>query len=157
MPGIAIVADLAVVALQGKLVHDIGLYWGHDLDSKAIQGFMGAAMGSIGARIAVANLARFVPGWGMAFAGGASFASTWAIGMAADKWFAAGRQMDETELSELFKQAQVQGRTEYEQRKNEVANVQSSRGEELRALNDALVSGELDRSAYDQQVASLGD
>jgi len=157
VPGVAIIADLAVVALQGKLVHDIGLYWGHDLDSKAIRGFLGVAMGSIGIRIAVANLARFVPGWGMAFAGATSFASTWAIGVAADKWFAAGREMEETEIGDLFKKAQMQGRAEYSSHQSAIDQAKAAHGAKLEALNTALAAGELDRAAYEQQVAALGD
>ncbi len=156
VPGVAIVADLAVVALQAKLVQDIGLYWGHELDARAIQGFLGAAMGSIGLRIAVNNLARFVPGWGMAFAGASSFASTWAIGIAADKWFAAGREMNEEELGNLFKKAQEQGRKEYEARKSAVSAAQKVHGAELEALNAQLAAGEIDRATYEAKVAALG-
>jgi len=157
VPGVAIIADLAVVALQAKLVHDIGLYWGHDVDSKAIQGFMGAAMGSIGIRIAVANLARFVPGWGMAFAGATSFASTWAIGSAADKWFASGRALEASEISDLFKKAQAQGQKEYVAHKEAVESAKAAHGAELESLNAALAAGDIDRATYEQKVAALGD
>ena len=34
LPGVGIIADLAVIALQTKMVHDIGQYWGHTMDSR---------------------------------------------------------------------------------------------------------------------------
>lgn len=155
VPGVAIVADLAVVAFQAKLVHDIGLYWGHDLDSRAIRAFMGAAAGSIGLRIAVNNLARFVPGWGMAFAGASSFASTYAIGVAADAWFANGRNMGDAELRDLFQTAQTKGREEYSSHETDVEKAKALHGAKLEALNAKLASGEIDRSTYESELALL--
>jgi len=156
VPGVAVVADIAVVALQGKLVHDIGQYWGHQLDQKAVRGFLGAAAGSIGLRIAVNNVARFVPGWGSAFAGATSFATTYAIGRAANAWFAAGRDMTDQELGEIFKAAKAKGREEYDQRGDEVAAVRKEHAEALEELNRQLADGEIDRATFEAEVANLG-
>jgi hypothetical protein len=105
----------------------------------------------------VANLARFVPGWGMAFAGATSFASTWAIGIAADKWFAAGRSLDESEIGDLFKKAQEQGRKEYQAHRDDVDQAKAAHGAKLEALNAALAAGEMDRATYEREIAALGD
>ncbi|MCA9572672.1 MAG: hypothetical protein KC656_32760, partial [Myxococcales bacterium] len=64
IPVFGILADAAVIGLQLKLARDIGQYWGHDLDAATARSLMGTAVGGTGARIAINNLARFVPGWG---------------------------------------------------------------------------------------------
>ena len=156
VPGVAVVADIAVVALQGKLVHDIGQYWGHALDQKAVRGFLGAAAGSIGLRIAVNNMARFVPGWGSAFAGATSFASTYAIGRAANAWFAAGRDLSDQELSSIFKTAQAKGREEFKQHGDDVAAARQAHADALAELNQKLAEGAIDRATFEAEVANLG-
>ncbi len=155
VPGVAVVADIAVVAIQGKLVHDIGMYWGHSLDQKAVRGFLGAAAGSIGLRIAVNNVARFVPGWGSAFAAATSFATTYAMGRAANAWFAAGRDMTDQELSDIFKTATTQGRAEFSTRGDDVAAARTAHADKLAELNRQLAAGEIDRATFEAQVASL--
>lgn len=155
VPGVAVVADIAVVALQGKLVHDIGQYWGHSLDQKAVQGFLGAAAGSVGLRIGVNNLARLVPGWGSAFAATTSFATTYAIGRAANAWFAAGREMSDQELSDIFKAATATGRTEFGSRSDDVAAARQAHADKLAELNRKLAAGEIDRATFESELAEL--
>jgi uncharacterized protein (DUF697 family) len=155
VPGLAVVADIAVVAIQGKLVHDIGLYWGHNLDQKAVRGFLGAAAGSIGLRIAVNNVARFVPGWGSAFAAATSFATTYAMGRAANAWFAAGRDLSDQELSDIFKTATTQGRQEFKAHGDDVKAAQEAHAAKLGELNRQLAAGEIDRATFEREVASL--
>jgi uncharacterized protein (DUF697 family) len=150
VPGVAVIADLAVVAIQAKLVHDIGLYWGHDLDARSVRAFVGAAAGSVGLRIAINNLARFVPGWGSAFAAGTSFASTYAMGVAADAWFANGRAMPEKDLQSLFQTAQGQGQGEYARRSADIRAAESARASEIASLNQRLADGEIDRATYER-------
>jgi len=156
VPGVAVVADIAVVAIQGKLVHDIGQYWGHTLDQTAVRGFLGAAAGSIGLRIAVNNLARLVPGWGSAFAGTTSFATTYAIGRAANAWFAAGRDLSEQEISEIFKAAKISGQAKYKEREDDVAAARQAHADSLAQLNQQLTDGQIDRATFEQEVANLG-
>lgn len=155
LPGIGVVADLAVIAIQTKMVHDIGQYCGHSLDQKAIRGFMGSVMGSLGLRIAVNNLARLVPVWGSVFSAGTSFATTFALGKVAQRYFEAGKTLDETELRGLFAQQRSAGAVAFESHKDRVDAVRTTRADEIRALNEALAAGTIDKGEFERRVAEL--
>lgn len=155
VPGVAIVADLAVIALQAKMVHDIGQYWGHAMDQKAISAFMGSVMGSAGMRIAVNNVARLIPGWGSAFGAATSFATTYALGRVAQRYFTEGREFDDTELKDLFSRAKDEGRSRFTSEEQRIARAREAHGERLAELNDALASGAMTRAEYDAAVAKL--
>jgi uncharacterized protein (DUF697 family) len=155
IPVVGFVADLAVIAIQTKMVHDIGQYCGHSLDQKAIRAFMASAMGSLGLRIAVNNLARFVPGWGSVFAGGTSFASTFALGKVAQRYFEAGKTLDDSELQGLFQQQRAAGAQVMTQEKERIDETTRTRSVHLRELNEQLASGKLSRSDYEAKIAEL--
>lgn len=155
LPGVGIVADLAVIAIQTKMVHDIGQYCGHALDQKAIRAFMASAMGSAGLRIAVNNLARFVPGWGMVFAAGTSFAATFALGKVAQQYFEAGKNLDESELRGLFEQQRSAGSAAYTAQQDRVKSAHAATAQQLQELNEALAAGTLTRAEYEAKVAEL--
>lgn len=64
IPGLAIATDLGVIALQVKMVRDIAQCWGHSLARDAAKSMLyGVGLGT-GARLAVNNLAKLLPGWG---------------------------------------------------------------------------------------------
>ena len=156
VPGLGIVADLAVIAIQAKMVHDIGQYWGHQLDMHAIKAFMGSVAGSTGMRIAVNNLARFVPGWGSAFGAATSFATTFALGKVAERYFASGRQLDQDELKNLFEGARFEARQQFDTEEGRIEAARTAHGDALSKLNEKLATGELTRAAYDTEIAKLG-
>lgn len=156
VPGLGIVADLAVIALQTKMVHDIGQYWGHQQDPAAVRAFMGSVVGSAGMRIAVNNLARFVPGWGSAFGAATSFASTFALGKVAERWFASGQQLDRDELKSLFEGAKFEAEQRFDTEEERIAVARAAHGEALAALNDRLATGQIGRAQYDAELAKLG-
>ena len=155
LPGVGLVADLAVVAIQTKMVHDIGQYCGHSLDQKAIRGFMGSVMGSLGLRIAVNNLARFVPMWGSAFAAATSFAATFALGKVAQRYFEAGKTLDESELRGLFEQQRSAASSTYASQKDRIDAAARDRAGEIQRLNQALAAGTITRADYEARVAEL--
>lgn len=155
LPGVGIIADLAVIAIQTKMVHDIGQHWGHNMDRAAIRAFIGSVAGSAGLRIAINNLSRFVPGWGSAVGATTSFAATYALGIVAQRYFEAGRGLDESELKSLFAEAREQGRSTYEAKKSEIDALQQAHGEALAELAARLQSGQMTRAEYDAAVASL--
>ena len=155
LPGVGIIADVGVVALQAKMVHDVGQYWGHTVDVKGVSAFMAGAAGSAGLRIAVNNLARFVPGWGSAFGAATSFVSTWALGWVANKWFESGMRLSHVELKDLFAQARTQARSTYESKQTQVEAAVNQHQRTLEALADRFQRGELTRSEYETAVAAL--
>lgn len=155
VPGVAIVADLAVVALQAKLVHDIGLYWGHVMDGPQIRAFMASVAGSTMLRIGVTNLARFVPGWGSAFGAASAFATTYAIGRVAQGYFAGGRELNLEELRSLYTAAHAEGHTRYDAEKDRVTTAEVRHGKRLAELNEKLATGALSRAEYDRAIHDL--
>jgi uncharacterized protein (DUF697 family) len=155
VPGVAIVADLAVIAIQGKMVHDIGLYFGHAMDGQATRAFVTSVGGSALMRVAVNNLARFVPGWGSAFGAATSFASTYAIGRVAQQYFEAGRGLGESELKSLYEAAKVEGRAQYEKEKSRIDTAEVVHGKAIAELNEKLATGAISRAEYDRAMASL--
>lgn len=157
LPGIGIIADLAVIAIQTKMVHDIGQHWGHNMDRAAIRAFIGGVAGSAGLRIAINNLSRFVPGWGSAVGATTSFAATYALGIVAQRYFEAGRGLDESELKSLFAEASRRGRDTFAAKKSEIEALQEAHGPALEDLARRLQSGQLTRAEYDAAIASLRD
>lgn len=155
IPGVAIVADIAVIGIQMKMVHDIGQYWGHQMDRRALVAFVGSVAGSAGVRIAVNNLARLVPGWGSAWGAATSFASTFALGKAAQRYFEAGRGLDTSELKGLYEAARKEGADHYNARKQDIDSAAKKHGAMLGELNRKLASGEIFRAQYDEELAKL--
>lgn len=157
VPGLAIIADAAVVAIQVKLVRDIGQYWGHDLDAAAARSLIGAAAGSIGVRMAFFNLARVVPGWGSAVAAAGSFATTYAMAEVANAYFGSGREMNENAMRDMFKKARTEGESAYDARKSDIDRVQGEHTEEIGALAKAVADKKMSASDYENRLMDAID
>lgn len=155
VPGVGIIADLAVVALQSKMVLDVGEYYGHRLDRTAVRSFTTSVAGSAVMRIAVNNLARFVPGWGSAWGAATSFATTYALGRVAQQVFEAGREVRPSELTGLFEQARAEGTQQFHLSADAIAHAEGENAEQIAALNGRFVRQEITRAEYEQQMAAL--
>lgn len=156
LPGVAIINDVVVVGLQVKLIRDIGQYWGHKVDARAARSLLAGMAGATGMRIAVNNLMRFVPGWGSAFAATTSFATTFAAGRVAERYFSSGAtDFDPDAMKKMFEQAKVEGRETFETRKADVDALREAHGAELEALNARLADGSLSREEYEIALAKL--
>jgi uncharacterized protein (DUF697 family) len=155
VPGVAIATDLGVVALQVKLVRDMGQYWGHKLDRKAATSLLGGLGLGTGMRIAVSNLAKLVPGWGSVFGGSAAFASTWALGKVARMYFDSGMKTDVTTLKNEFRSAEGEGREAWTKQSSVIDAKRKETNERLAALQADLDSGKLTRADYETKVSSL--
>jgi uncharacterized protein (DUF697 family)/tellurite resistance protein len=124
VPGLAIATDLAVVALQVKMVRDIGRYYGHDVDPKSARSMLYTLGLGTGARLAVANLAKLLPGWGIAVGGASSFASTYALGKILERYFGdlgAGTKTDLGSLAKDMKAAEKEGKAAFAEQKDAIA------------------------------------
>lgn len=155
VPGVAIATDLAVVALQGKLVRDIGQYYGHTMDKKAAATILGGLGVGTAARVAVSNLMKFVPGWGSVFGATTSFASTYALGKVVNEYFEAGAKGDVSKLKKKFKEAEKEGKKQYEENKDTIATKTLESKAELDKLNQQLERGEITQSEYETRAAAL--
>ncbi|MCX7806009.1 MAG: TerB family tellurite resistance protein [Planctomycetota bacterium] len=155
VPGLAVVTDMAVVGLQVKMVRDVGQYYGHKVDKAAAKSLLGALGLGTGARIAVSNLCKFVPVWGSAVGAAASFASTWALGRIADRYFAGGAKEDPAKLREEFKKAEQEGKSVYEQNKALVEEKRKAARTKIEALNKDLKAGKITPEEYEKKIAEL--
>ena len=79
IPVVSIATDVAVVGLQAKMFRDIGQYWGRETNKDTVKQVMGGVGVGTGARIAVNNLAKFLPGFGSVVAATTNFASISAL------------------------------------------------------------------------------
>lgn len=155
IPGLAIATDLAVVAMQIKLVRDIGQRYGHKVDKQAALSLLGGLGLGTGARIAVSNLAKLVPGWGSVVGGTSSFASTWALGKVADKYFSSGMSVPMATLQSEFKGAQGESRAAYDAHKDAVDSKRKMNLEALSALGADLKAKKITQQEYSTRVERL--
>ncbi len=157
VPGVAIATDLAIVALQVKLVRDIGQYWGHKVDKAAVKTLLAGLGLGTGARIAVSNLAKLVPVWGSAFGATTAFATTWALGKIANRYFEGGQQEDLAKLKKDLKGMEKEGKEAYARQKETIESKRKATSEKLGALNEQRKAGTISQDEYEKQVAALAD
>lgn len=155
LPGVSIATDLAVVGIQVKMFRDIGQYYGHRVDKAAIKSLMAGLGLGTGARIAITNLAKFVPGFGSAVGAAASFAATFALGKIAEKWFDSDMKADLSTLKKDYKAAQKDAKLEYEKHKKDIEAQQKAKEQKLKVLSEELRAGELTQEQYEQKVAEM--
>jgi len=155
VPGVAIATDLVAVGLQTKLVRDIGQYFGHKMDDAALKALMVALGGSTTMRIAVNNLAKFIPGFGSGFAAATNFASTYAFGKVGEAYFASGQKLEPKLLKEGFKNALDDGKKLFGMHKKDVEKKKSDTEAKIQALQADLEAGKLTQAEYQKKVAEL--
>jgi len=155
VPGIAILTDLAVIGLQVKLVRDIGQYHGHTVDKQAAKTLLGALGVGTGVRLAVNNIAKLLPGWGSVVGASTSFASTFALGKIASRYFEGGAKGDPQSLREDFQAAEKEGKAAYEKNKAAVEEKRKANEPKLQALADDVKAGRITQDEYQTKVAAL--
>lgn len=152
-PGLAILTDLAVLYLQIALVRDIATMHGRPVDKKRARSLLATVGVGTTARLAVSNLAKFLPGWGSVVGATTSFASTYGVGVAFDKHFAAG--LDAGELAETFQKAKEEGKREYEVNKEQIdAKAKKAKGE-LTELAEQRKSGAITDDDFRERVSLI--
>jgi len=155
VPGLAIVTDLAVIGVQIKLIRDIGQYYGHQIDKAAAKSLLlGVGVGA-GARIAVNNLAKFIPIFGSAVGATTSFASTWAVGKMAVSYFENGCKADFATLKKAFSEGQKEGKSAYAENKASIDAKAKEKQDKIKVLSEQRRSGKISQEEYEQQVDSL--
>lgn len=154
VPGLAIATDLAVVGLQVTLVRDVGQFWGRTIDRQDAKKLLyGLGVGT-GARLAVSNLAKLLPGWGSLVGAATSFASTYALGGVMNKFFAS-EEGDIEALTAEFKAAEKEGKKVYKESKGEIDAKAAAAKTKLDALNAELESGALTQAEYERRAAEI--
>jgi uncharacterized protein (DUF697 family) len=108
-------ATMAIVPLQMKMVYRIGKSYGYDLDRRHITELLGAAGVGLTSQVVEGFARKLVGGLLGKVAGGLgrragdqlassamSFASTYALGQVAQRYYAGGRTLSALQLKELF-------------------------------------------------------
>ena len=155
VPGLAVVTDVFVVGLQTKLVRDVGQYFGHTLDKQAAGTLLGGVVGGAGMRIAVNNLVKLVPGWGSVVGAMTSFATTWAIGRMAERYFESGGKAKPEDLKSTFTAAKKEGQAAYEKNKGRIDDKAKASKSVLAQLNEDLKAQKITQAEYDRRVSEL--
>jgi uncharacterized protein (DUF697 family)/tellurite resistance protein len=152
IPGLAIATDLAVVGLQVGLVRDIGALWGRTIDRQQAKSLLYALGLGTGARLAVNNLAKLLPGWGSVIGAATSFASSYALGAAMNKHFA-GADLEAVKAD--FASLEKEGKKLYKENKDEIEAKAAAAKEQLAALGADLEAGKLTQAEYERRAAEL--
>jgi uncharacterized protein (DUF697 family) len=155
VPGLAILADLAVVAIQLKMVQEIGAHFEYRVDRTLAKSLLyGLGLGT-GTRIAVSNLVKLVPGWGSAFGAASSFATTFALGKVMEKYFADGGTGDTSGMRGDLEAARKQARASYGERAAEVEAWKREKQGQMVVLAKDLDQGKITRAEYESKVAGV--
>lgn len=160
IPGLSIATDLAVVAVQLKMIRDIGALWGHTVNKEAAKSLLyGVGLGT-GARLAVNNLAKLLPGWGSVIGATTSFVSTYALATVIDKLFAEGIDVVATaakpeHLRIQFKAAEDIARSVYSDQHDVIIASQRHYATAFDDLSKQLSEGLLTQEEFDAKVAAL--
>jgi uncharacterized protein (DUF697 family)/tellurite resistance protein len=158
IPGLAIATDLAVVAVQLKMVRDIGALWGHHLNVEAAKSLLYSVGLGTGARLAVNNLAKLIPGWGSVIGATTSFASTYALATVIDRFFTEGVDVTKAQPEDLrsrFRAAEEIARSVYAEHQDVVIASQRSYNTTFDELSQQLKSGAITQQEFDERVARL--
>lgn len=155
IPIASIATDLAVVGLQAKMFRDIGQYWGRETTKDTITQVMGGLGVGTGARIAVNNLLKFIPGVGSVVAAGTNFASTWALGKVANQYWESGGKADMKMLRELFSRSKAEGKSVYKDHASEIEAKSRSNKASLDMLAADYKEGKLTQADYERRLSEL--
>jgi uncharacterized protein (DUF697 family)/tellurite resistance protein len=127
-------ATMAIIPLQMKLVYEVGLAHGYELDRGHVTellatvgaGVTGQAVEQVGRRILGGILGsiggRLLGGLGrQAVSSGVSFATTYALGQVAREYYGSGRQIDAARMKAVFQRMLEEARGKAGQYSGEIA------------------------------------
>ena len=142
-------ATLAILPLQMQLVYSLGKRHGYELDRGHVKDFLGVAGVGMASQLIEGFVRQLVGGlFGRAAGGllgglargatgaGFSFATTYALGHAAERYYAGGRKLSSAELRALF--TSLLGRARELEPRHAAEIAASTRGIDLGALTRAL-------------------
>lgn len=150
-----IAVSIAIVGLQAKMFHDIGRTYGFTTSKEQVKNLIGGVGVGTGARIAVVSVAKFIPGWGSLVGAVTSFASTYALGKVAKRYYDDGGRADVEELRDLFSSAEREGRAVYHRDREEIERKSMEARPKIERLARQLKEGQITTQEYEQKIASL--
>ena len=155
VPFLKLATEIAVLGVQGKMVRDIGQYWGQETTQAGVkQLIVGMGAGQVG-RIALNTMLGFIPVLGSVIPAAANFGSTWAVGRVANEFYASGGKMDKAMLQSAFKKKQVEGRDAYTMHKATVEAKAARNKALLDELGTGYKAGKITQAEYERSVLEL--
>jgi uncharacterized protein (DUF697 family)/tellurite resistance protein len=154
-PGLSIATDLVIAGLQVGLARDIGALWGQQMDTAQAKGILAGFGVGTGARIALSNLVKLLPGWGSAFGAVSAYASSYAVGRVMNAYFEEGRGLDSKELARRFKAAKEEGKQAYQSDSAAIEHSGAAHGDALRDLEAQLAAGKITQAEFQQRVDAM--
>jgi uncharacterized protein (DUF697 family) len=155
IPGIAIAFDMLIYWNQLDLAQAIGQSWGYDRANENLRKALFGSLGITGTRIAVSNLAKLVPVFGMVVGATTAYASTWALGKVANEYYASDGEMDTFSLRQAFKQAKKEGEAVYKTKADEIAAKKQAIEPQVQLLNEELKAGSITPEEYQVKLKDL--
>lgn len=155
LPGIAIAFDMLIYWNQLDLAQAIGQSWGYDRSREDFRKALFGSLGITGTRIAISNLAKLVPVFGMVVGATTAFASTWALGKVANEYFASGGEMDAFSLRQAFKKAKKEGEAVYKTKADEITSKKLAIEPQVQVLNEELKTGSITPEEYQVKLKEL--
>ncbi|MCZ7646974.1 MAG: TerB family tellurite resistance protein [Planctomycetota bacterium] len=109
--------NASLVVLQTKMIHDLGQIHGvASTDEQIRDAFAGLGLGT-GLRAIVIGLMKFIPVWGSVAGCLTGFATTYALGKVASRYFESDGRVSQEELKQLFEAEQRRAREIYDRNK----------------------------------------
>ena len=153
------VADLTVsvgmVGLHIRIIHDIGGAYGVVATPEDVRALIGGLGAGTGTRVALWGLSRVVPGWESVVHERAHFATTYAMGRVAERYYSRRGRANLDELEESFADAEREGLTVYNDNWVQIGREISAVKTRLDELALELSKGTLSAEEYLRQVAAL--
>ena len=101
------------------------------------------------------QLAKLVPVWGSAFGATSAFATTWALGKIANRYFERGCPADLSELKKEMKAVEKEAKEAYARQIDAIEAKRRDTEAKLIALAEQRKTGAITQAEYEQQVAAL--
>ncbi len=137
------------------LTQSIGEVWGYSRSRTELKRALLQTLGITGVRIALSNFSKLIIPVGMAVGATTGFASTWAIGKVADRYFASGCNLDATTLKQIFRTAEREGQAKYKEREQEIATKKQQIEGQISSLSQQLTEGRITPEEYQAKLQEL--
>jgi uncharacterized protein (DUF697 family)/uncharacterized tellurite resistance protein B-like protein len=155
LPLMSLPFDLLIYWNQLDLTQSIGEVWGYSRSRTELKRALLQTLGITGVRIALSNFSKLIIPVGMAVGATTGFASTWAIGKVADRYFASGCNLDATTLKQIFRTAEREGQAKYKEREQEIATKKQQIEGQISSLSQQLTEGRITPEEYQAKLQEL--
>jgi uncharacterized protein (DUF697 family) len=149
------VPDLLIVPMQVKMIYDIASLFGVQADKKTVQLMFETLGVGTGARIGIAMLSKFIPGWGSVVGATSAFATTYALGKVAYRYFQSEGRASIESLKPMFREELEHGKEEYKKQRPALDEAQKTHSQKLQQLAFDLQSKKISQEEYEQRVDGL--